>query len=104
MTPERKKQIFDWIKIEAENLLGGTSYKLFIFGSQANREILSNSDIDVGIESKKGAIDDSLITRLWNKLDDLPTLYSFDVVDFATVDEKFKKVAMKNIEILHDGF
>ncbi len=103
MTKERKTQIYTWIKEETEKLLLNQNYKLFIFGSQANRDILSNSDIDIGIDAGV-PINDSIISRLWNNLDDLPTLYSFDVIDFQTVDDKFKKVALKNIEILKDGF
>ena len=103
MTKERKTQIYNWIKEETDTLLSDRKYKLFIFGSQANREILSNSDIDIGIDAGK-PIEDNLLSRLWNKLDDLPTLYSFDVIDFQLVEERFKRVALKNIEVLHDGF
>ena len=102
MTKERKEQIFNWIKEETTKLIENQNYKLFIFGSQANREVLSNSDIDIGIDAGK-PIDGRIISKLWNKLDDLPTLYTFDVVDFQTVEERFKKVALKNIEILKDS-
>lgn len=102
MTAERKIQIYNWIKEEVNKLLPDSNYKLFVFGSQANREILTNSDIDIGIDTGK-PLDDKIISRLWNNLDDLPTLYSFDVIDFQIVEERFKKVALKNIEILHDG-
>ncbi|MDX2190931.1 MAG: nucleotidyltransferase domain-containing protein [Bacteroidota bacterium] len=102
MTQERKTQIYSWIKDETASLMSDRKYKLFVFGSQANKEILSNSDIDIGIDAGK-PIEDNLISRLWNKLDDLPTLYSFDIVDFQLVEDRFKKVSLKNIEILHDG-
>lgn len=101
-TIERKLQIYTWIKEETENLLSNQKYKLFIFGSQANRAFLSNSDIDIGVDTGR-PIESQIISRLWNKLDDLPTLYTFDIVDFQTVEERFKKVALKNIEILKDG-
>lgn len=101
MTKERKEQIYNWIREEVYKLLPNLKYKLFIFGSQANREILTNSDIDIGIDAKI-PINDKIISKLWNNLDDLPTLYTFDLVDFQTVDERFKRVALKNIEILKD--
>ncbi|TAF75075.1 MAG: nucleotidyltransferase domain-containing protein [Bacteroidetes bacterium] len=101
-TIERKLQIYTWIKEETESLFCNQKYKLFIFGSQANRAFLSNSDIDIGVDAGR-PIESQIISKLWNKLDDLPTLYSFDIIDFQTVEERFKKVALKNIEILKDG-
>jgi len=56
--------------------------------------MLSNSDIDVGIDAGK-PIEDNPISRLWNKLDDLPTPYLFDIIDFQLVEERFKRVALK---------
>lgn len=103
MTLERKTQIYNWIKEETASILLERKYKLFIFGSQANRETLSNSDIDIGIDAGQ-PIDDKLFSLLWNNLDDLPTLYSFDLIDFQLVEERFKSVALKNIEVLHNGF
>lgn len=102
MTKERKEMIYSWIKEETAKLLADQNYKLFIFGSQANREILSNSDIDIGIDAGR-PLDNMTTSKLWNKLDDLPTLYSFDVIDFQMVEDRFRKVALKNIEVLHNG-
>jgi predicted nucleotidyltransferase len=103
VTKERKLLIFSWIKDAVNEFFPNQNYKLFVFGSQANREILSSSDIDVGIDIGK-PIENRIISMIWNKLDDLPTLYTFDVIDFQMVEDRFKKVALKNIEVLHDGF
>jgi phosphoserine phosphatase len=38
--------------------------------------------------------------RISNAIEDLPMLYKVDLVDFYNVDDKFKAVALKNIEWL----
>lgn len=79
------------------------SFDLFIFGSQANKNELINSDIDVGIKASS-PIDSTVLSNIKYQLNDkLSSLYTFDVVDFTTVSDSFAKVALKKIEILaHD--
>jgi len=79
--------------------LGDEGYRVFIFGSQANLPELKRSDIDVGIEGKE-EYNYSLIFKIKEELNELKTLYWFDLVDFNNVNEKFKKLATKNIELL----
>lgn len=94
----RKEEIKSMIKKVVSSHLSG-EYKLFLFGSQAGANELKRADIDVGIDAKRQLTvrEESLI---WNDLEDLPTLYKFDLVDFAKVDSGFKKIALDNIEIL----
>lgn len=94
----RKEEIKQMIKkVIAEHLKG--NYELFLFGSQAGLTELKRADIDVGVDAGRPLTlrEQSLI---WNGLDDLPTLYRFDVVDFTKVKPEFKKVALNKIEIL----
>lgn len=86
------------IRQVAASYLSG-NYSVFLFGSQVGSSELKRADIDVGIETEKplSNLQESLI---WNALEDLPTLYKFDLVDFKKADEKFKKIALKNIEII----
>ena len=37
-----------------------------------------------------------------DKLDELPTLCKFDVVDFKTVGQGFRGVALENIEVIYE--
>jgi len=76
-------------------------FDLFIFGSQANRQELIAADIDLGIQANK-PIEPKILSNIKHMLnDELPSLYTFDVVDFSKVDASFANVALENIEYLH---
>jgi predicted nucleotidyltransferase len=94
----RKEEIKSMIKNVISSHLSG-NYKAFLFGSQAGLSELKRADIDVGIDADHPltSMEESLI---WNDLQDLPTLYNFDVVDFKKADEKFKDIALKKTELL----
>lgn len=95
----RRQQIKQWLKETLENNLQDISYRAFIFGSQANRDELIRSDIDVGILADT-AIPAINFVRISNAIEDLPMLYKIDLVDFYNVEDKFKAVALKNVEWL----
>ncbi|MCD6093222.1 MAG: nucleotidyltransferase domain-containing protein [Candidatus Omnitrophica bacterium] len=95
--PERKlkKQILEIIG----RYLDLNSYKVFFFGSRVKKDNSNRSDIDIGIEGpKKMPIQAKL--EIEEELDNLPTLYKFDLVDFKEVPEKFKKEALKYAEYI----
>jgi predicted nucleotidyltransferase len=96
---DRRVQIKQWLKEVLEENLRDVSYRAFIFGSQANKQVLIRSDIDVGILAA-GAISPIYLTRINNAIEDLPMLYKIDLVDFNDVDDKFRAVALKNVEWL----
>lgn len=95
----RKEEIKNLIRGVVAKYLPDNSYKLFIFGSQANRQELIKSDIDVGIDAGE-KLDLSIISNIHIDLEDLPTLYFYDLVDFQNVRDSFKNVALQNIEVL----
>ena len=72
-------------------------YRVFFFGSRVEGKGDERSDIDIGIEGPKG-VPLEIIARIKEGLANLPTLYSFDVVDFNQADDDFKEVAKKYIE------
>ena len=72
---------------------------LFIFGSEAGRGETSRSDIDIGIEGPQ-AIPATVLRQIRDELENLRTLRTFDVVDFRRVDERFRTVALQNVEKL----
>lgn len=95
----RKEQIKKMIReVVAKNLPQG-GYKLFIFGSQANQPELIKADIDVGIDTGF-KLAKSIRAKIRLDLEDLPTLYFFDFVDFQNVEDYFKEVALTNIEAI----
>ncbi len=74
-----------------------TKYKVFIFGSRVTGTAHERSDIDIGILGPE-KVPQHILAQIREEADNLPLLYKFDIVDFATVDEKFKEEALKAIE------
>lgn len=94
----RKEEIKYMVNQVIASHLSG-NYNAFIFGSQAGLRELIRADIDVGVDAGR-----PLTLReessIWNALDEMPTLYNFDLVDFCKVEESFKKIALQKIEML----
>ena len=72
----RREEILEMIKNTVAGILNGLPYKLFIFGSQANRKELIKADIDVGIKAVRN-LTETECGIIWNELQDLPSLYNF---------------------------
>lgn len=75
------------------------SYKIFFFGSRVNGTNFERSDIDIGIEGKD-RIPPKIKLQIEDELENIPTLYKFDFVDFTSISADFKKEAKKNIEYI----
>lgn len=73
-----------------------SKYKLFIFGSRATDTGDDHSDIDIGIEGTQ-SVPLATLSSFHEDLENLPTLYTFDLVDFSTVTDSFKKTAKLKI-------
>jgi predicted nucleotidyltransferase len=69
---------------------------VFLFGSRADGSAKYNSDWDIGVMAD-GKIAGSTLERARDSLDEIRTLQSFDLVDFATVSEEFRKIAMRKL-------
>jgi len=71
------------------------NYRLFLFGSRAQGDYDEKSDVDIGIQS-----DIPISAKKWltiqEKVEQIPTLLKIDIVDFNTVNEDFKKIALKH--------
>lgn len=68
------------------------AYRIFLFGSRAEGTAQERSDIDIGIEGP-APVPQEALTLIQEELEEAPTLYSVDVVDFRRVSEKFRRVA-----------
>ncbi len=96
-----RKNLFISVSEVVQQELLNSDFDLFIFGSQANKKELIAADIDLGIKANR-PIALELLSRIKHLLnDELPSLYTFDVVDFSKVDSNFAKIALQNIEYLH---
>ena len=80
-----------------DRYLNLNQYRVFFFGSRVDGKGDERSDIDIGIEGPE-TIPLGTIVQIKEGLSSLPTLYSFDVVDFRQADDDFKEVAKKHIE------
>lgn len=75
-------------------------YNIFFFGSRVSGKGDDRADIDVGIEGKE-SVPSTAFLDIQEEIENLPTLYIIDVVDFAQVDQKFKDVASQHVEALN---
>ncbi|KAF0134370.1 MAG: DNA polymerase beta protein [Candidatus Saganbacteria bacterium] len=96
---------FEKIKHDIANIvkkrMDQKHYKVFIFGSRVNSSSLSRSDIDVGLQGEQ-KINITVLENIKEDCYNLPILQKIDVVDFRTVSEVFKKVALEKIEVLYE--
>ena len=79
------------------------AYSVFFFGSRVIGKGDERSDIDIGIEGPE-EISFEVMARIREEIDDLSTLYKIGIVDFKNVSAEFKKVALKQIDIISDWY
>lgn len=81
------------------NRLGG--YKVVLFGSRAQGKAKSHSDFDLGVvgDTPLPLVDFFAIEDM---LEELPTLYRIDWVDFARVSERFQTHALQKVEVIYE--
>ncbi len=75
-------------------------YKVFFFGGRVTGHGNDRSDIDLGIEGDK-PIPAKLMNNLREEMENLPILYTIDIVDFAKVSPNFYKVATRKVKYLN---
>jgi predicted nucleotidyltransferase len=74
------------------------AYRVFLFGSRADGTAHERSDIDIGIDGPHPVPLEAL-ELIRDELEEAPTLYTIDVVDFARVPEKFRRVARRRLPL-----
>jgi predicted nucleotidyltransferase len=74
------------------------AYRVFLFGSRAAGSEAGRSDVDIGIEGP-APVPRSALAAIQDELEEAPTLYTIDVVDFARVSEQFREVAQPRIAL-----
>jgi predicted nucleotidyltransferase len=74
-------------------------FRVFFFGSRVTGGGTDRSDIDVGIEGPE-PITPAAMFAIEEEIENLPTLYKIEVVDFRHVPAKFREVALKDIELI----
>jgi predicted nucleotidyltransferase len=81
------------------NRLGG--HKVVLYGSRAQGKAKSRSDFDLGVvgDTPLPLVDFFAIEDM---LEELPTLYRIDWVDFARVSERFRTQALQKVEVIYE--
>ena len=74
-------------------------HRVFFFGSRVAGTNSERSDIDVGIEGKE-PIPWRVMADIEDDIENLPTLYKIEVVDFVRTAKKFREVALRHREII----
>lgn len=74
-------------------------HNVFVFGSRAVGRARKFSDYDIGIMDKK-PFNSEKLALIREALEESNLPYRVDVVNFSTVSEKFKKIALKKIKKL----
>lgn len=77
-----------------------SKYQIFFFGSRTTGKGNDRSDIDVGIEGPK-MIPGNIIENIREDIENLPTMYTIQVVDFKSVSEDFYRIAKKKMEVIN---
>jgi len=78
---------------------GSKNIHAYLFGSRAAGTNHPNSDWDIAITCDSG-LRGYEIEKIRDELDALPTLHSFDVVDFNSVTEDFKKISLQCCRVI----
>lgn len=74
-------------------------YKVFVFGSRVTGKGDEHSDIDIGIEGDK-PIPRVIFSKIRDEIEDIPVLYTIELVDFKRVPKEFRDIALQNVEPL----
>jgi predicted nucleotidyltransferase len=90
-----KKEILEIVGQEIDL----SKYRVFFFGSRVENKGTERSDIDIGIEGPQPVPAEKFL-NIQEKIENLPTLYKIEVVDFCRVFPEFREVARQQIEIL----
>lgn len=72
-------------------------YRVFFFGSRVAGGGSERSDIDVGIEGPE-PIPFETMAQIRDEIEEIPTLYTIEVVDFKRVSDAFRTVALQRTE------
>jgi uncharacterized protein len=74
------------------------AYRVFLFGSRAAGTARDHSDIDIGIEGP-APVPQPTLAVIEDELDEAPTLYTIEIVDFLRVSDAFRQTARERIPL-----
>jgi predicted nucleotidyltransferase len=98
----REAQVREMIRrklLEAAPLL--KEYRVFLYGSRATGQARPRSDFDLGVYGDR-PLPIKIFFEIEAMLDELPTLYKIDWVDFNRASQEFRERAMRDVEIMYE--
>ena len=95
---EIKMLIAEVMRRNAERLRG---HRVFLFGSRVTGDARPHSDFDVGVVGD-APLSLSDFYDIEDQLDELPTLYKIDWVDFNRASPRFRERAAQQMEVVHE--
>jgi len=95
---DRQEEVKEMLRVFARNKIrNGLCGRFFFFGSRVRGDNRERSDFDIAVDAGT-PLDPLAIDKLREELEALPTLYRIDLVDAATVSDRFRAEAFQNIE------
>ena len=85
--------LFSISRIVKENV--SCEYQLFLFGSRVTGTNDIKADIDIGIIPNK-KLSARQLQNIKESLEELSTLLKIDFIDFSSVSDEFKSIALMN--------
>ncbi len=76
------------------------TYRIFFFGSRVTGGGNERSDIDIGIEGPS-PVSLKIMGQIEDEIENLPTLYKIEIVDFKQISSNFYEVARQKIESIN---
>lgn len=73
-------------------------FYVFLFGSRAMGQVRPSSDYDIGLYGGR-KVPLSVIAKMKDELEEYPIPVDIDFVDFASVSDEFKRLALKEIKV-----
>ena len=83
-----KEMVLDFLKDE--------EVKIVLFGSRARKDSSIFSDVDIGV-MPYGKLDETRLTLLREKVENLNIPYKVEIVNFSEVSPEFKEEALREI-------
>ena len=76
-------------------------HRVLLFGSRARGDAKRRSDFDLAVDGDE-PLSIQKFYEIEEALEQLPTLYSFDWVDLAKVNSRFREEALKSAQVLYE--
>lgn len=101
MAEQISGRLIEELKEVVTKFLSDYDVKVILFGSRARKDYLTGSDIDIGL-IPYSVLDQSIITLLREKVEQLNIPYKVEIIDFSKTSESFQKEALKEAVIWKD--